>query len=250
LAESKPEMTMKHFIPLFILLITSILPAFSQSNLNQDLSLKYLVQLPKGNAEGAPVIILLHGYGADEKDLFELRNTFPSNYLIVSARAPYDVKGGSGYEWFNDAIVNGQHNANGAQIENSRVTILKFITEITNKYKANPDLVYLIGFSQGAMMSYEAGLTAPAKVMGIAVLSGRLFATLRPLIRLTPELAQMKIFVAHGTADTRIPISEAEDGINYLKLKGLNPEFHTYPGMAHEIGKEELNDLLKWLGKG
>jgi phospholipase/carboxylesterase len=238
---------MKSLLRIYLLLVVSTFNGGCQQvELQSDLSLKYVVQAPKGGAEGAPVIILLHGYGADENDLFGFRNNFPSRYLVVSVRAPYTLPNG-GYQWFADAIVNGQHNVNTANAESSRVSILKFITEITNKYKANPDMVYVIGFSQGAMMSYEVGLTAPAKVKGIGVLSGRLFGTLRPLIRVTPELAQMKIFIAHGTADKRIPYSEATDAVDYLKALKLNPQFHSYNGMGHQISNDELSDLVKWI---
>src|SRR5277367_1789279 len=69
-----------------------------QATLQEGLALKYLVRLPAQRSAHPPVIILLHGYGSDEKDLFELRNLFPENYLIIAARAPYTLPHG-GYQW-------------------------------------------------------------------------------------------------------------------------------------------------------
>jgi len=220
-----------------------------QATLQEDLALKYLVQLPAEKPEKAqrmPVIILLHGYGSDEKDLFDLRNFFPKNYLIVSVRAPYALSAG-GYQWYEGTTADGQRDGKKDQLDNSRTLIMKFESEVVKKYKADAKNVYLIGFSQGAIMSYEAGLTNPGVIRGIGVLSGMIFNSLRGQIRNTPTLKQLKIFISHGTDDQRIAYSEAKTANDYLKVLGLKPDFHTYDGMGHQINKEVLKDLLAWL---
>ena len=231
----------------FSVFVFALNAAAQQTTLETGLSLKYLVQLPAEKSAHPPVIILLHGYGSDEKDLYQLRNFFPKNYLIVAARAPYKLP--QGYQWYSMTDTGGKHDGNPAQLASSRKLIGKFITEITTKYGANPKEVYLAGFSQGAIMSYQVGLTSPASVKGIGVLSGMIFPSLKPLIKKTPALKQLKIFIAHGNVDERISFDDGKAANDYLVKLGLNPEFHRYAGMGHTISREVLADLTAWLKK-
>ena len=219
-----------------------------QTTLQEGLALKYLVQLPAQKTAHPPVIILLHGYGSDERDLFELRNFFPKNYIIIAARAPYKLPQ-AGYQWYTMTNVNNIPDGNAAQLASSRKTIEKFITQVVSKYDADAKSVYLMGFSQGAIMSYQVGLTAPAMLHGIGVLSGMIFPSLKPLVKKSPALKQLKIFIAHGNVDERISFENGKAAYDYLKTLKLEPDFHRYAGMGHSISKEELFDIAAWLKK-
>lgn len=216
------------------------------AQLQEGLALKYLVQLPAEKSAHAPVIILLHGYGADERDLFGLKNSFPKNYLVIAVRAPYPLAAG-GYEWYEPAMVNGQHDGNAAQLEHSRNAINKFIAQAVAKYNADAKSVYLIGFSQGAVMCYQAGLTTPEQLKAIAALSGMIFPSLKAMQKNSAALQRLKIFIAHGTADNRIPFADGKAAYDYIKSIGLQPGFHEYAGMGHTISNEVMDDLVKWM---
>ncbi len=227
---------------LFILYLLLTATVASKAQLQQDLALKYLVQLPAERSANMPVIILLHGYGSNEADLFGLKEILPKKYLVASARAPYPV-GTNGFQWFNLNNLDDQ-----PEIGNSRELIVKFIDGLINKYKADKQNVFLIGFSQGAMMSYEVGLYNPGKVKGIAPLSGRIFSSVRQNIKnASPQMKQLKVFIAHGTADNRINVAEGKAANSFLKNIGLKPEYHEYAGMGHTISNDVLRDLVKWL---
>ena len=229
-----------------ILFLFAVSTIASAQSLQSDLVLKYLVQLPSQTSPHPPVIILLHGYGSDEKDLFELRKAFPANYIVVSARAPYTVPG-AGYQWYELSKEPGKHGGKAEEVKSTRELIEKFMAQVITKYHADSKAVYLMGFSQGAIMSYEVGLTSPSRVKGIGILSGMVLETLKPEVKNTKDLRQLKIFIGHGTADQRIAYSEAQSSNDYLKKLGLDPDFHSYQAMGHSISNEELNDLVKWL---
>lgn len=242
--------SMKKYVACLLLIFTAV--SFSvkgQSNdLQEDLSLKYMARVPASHSVKTPVVILLHGYGSNEQDLFGLQHLFPANYIILSARAPFSA-GSEGYQWFERQIVNGKFSGRKEDIYQSRERILKFVAEVVKKYKADAANVYLVGFSQGAMMCYETGLTAPGVVKGIGVLSGRLSEPLRASLKPVANRKTLKIFIAHGTADSRIPYSEGKTANEFLIALGLKPEFHTYQGMDHTITNEVMADLLNWLKK-
>lgn len=231
-------------LAIFIIFGTAFTGMCQQATLQEGLALKYLVQLPAEQSAHPPVIILLHGYGSDERDLFELRNAFPKNYLVIAARAPYSA-GAQGYQWFET----GKGDGKSKEVENSRNLVLKFIPQVTGKYNADKGQVYIIGFSQGAMMCYETGLTNPELIKGIGVLSGRLFPALKQEISNTPALKQLRIFISHGTADNRIPFTDGKGSFDYLKSIGLKPEFHEYKGMGHAISNDVMNDLVRFLSR-
>jgi phospholipase/carboxylesterase len=98
-------------------------------------------------------------------------------------------------------------------------------------------------------MCYETGLTAPGIVKGIGVLSGRLSESLSTALKPNNNLSKLKIFIAHGTADSRIPYAEGKAACDILSALSLKPEFQTYQGMDHTITNEVMADLLNWLKK-
>lgn len=230
----------------YILLFCAFVPAFSfaQSTLKSDLSLKYLISL--STVKKSPLIILLHGYGSNETDLFTLKNAFPKKYTIVSARAPITT-GPDAYEWFHNQTINNQVQGDVKDLKKSRNSIKIFIGELVKKYQLDPAQVYLLGFSQGAMMTYEVGLTAPELVKGIVPLSGKIFDSLKPDISKPAPLKNLKVFIGHGDADNRVPVKLAIQAASDLKRLGALPVLHLYKGVEHSISDQEIADVVKWM---
>jgi phospholipase/carboxylesterase len=233
---------MKHLFVLFL----CVCPLLFQAQLQNDLSLSYLVREASVKSANPPLIILLHGYGSNEADLFALQAQLPGNFIVISARAPITLAEHS-FQWFRMETVNGVMQGNQEDLKNSADKIKTFIKQVTAKYKTTAGNSYLAGFSQGAMMSYEVGLTAPDLLKGIAPLSGKIFESLKPQIKMSAALKTLKIFIGHGDADNRVAYSFATEADSYLKSLGLFPVLHSYRGMAHSINQDELKDLVLWL---
>lgn len=218
--------------------------------INQDkqkLSLQYLVRQPKVKAEKPPVIILLHGIGSNEEDLFSFANQLPDKFLVISARAPYEISLGS-YAWYNVDFSAGKPIIHAEQQEKSRQTIIQFIQELKKEFAFDEKNVFLCGFSQGAIMSYSVGLTRPDVVHGIAVLSGRLADEVKPMIPSKEKLQHLKVFISHGTNDNTLSIDYARTGLTFLKTLNINPVYKEY-AEGHTINNEMLADLINWLNK-
>ncbi len=207
--------------------------------------LKYLVREPKVKSEKPPLLILLHGFGSNEQDLFSLAEHLPENFLVVSARGPYSL-GGDGYAWYHADFSTPKPIYNKEEAEKSRNTIIQFIEELKQKHSIDENQIYLCGFSQGGIMSYSVGLTRPDLLKGIAVMSGRLLEDVKPLIIKNEKLKQLNIFISHGTNDPVLNIQNARDAVGYLKISGLNPSYKEY-NEGHTISNEMLSDLVNWL---
>ena len=143
--------------------------------------LYYLIREPKIKSEKPPVIILLHGFGSNEEDLFSFANQLPDKFLVISARAPITISPGS-YTWYEVEFSTGKPSYKFEQEEVARKKLIQFIEQVKEKYSPGCKEIYLIGFSQGAIMSYSLGLTKPDLVTGIAVMSGRLLEEIKPKV--------------------------------------------------------------------
>ncbi|SDH74934.1 alpha/beta hydrolase [Mucilaginibacter sp. P25] len=211
----------------------------------EELMLIYKAHQPVKSAKKPGLILLLHGIGSNEDDLFRLAGEFPAGFVIVSARAPYTVSPGK-YTWFELGFSNGERVINPEQAEKSRLVINTFISQLIDKYELDADKVFLGGFSQGGIMSYSVGLTFPKKVNGIFILSSRLLPEVKPLIRSKEELESLQIFIAHGTNDQVLPIQYAHDALSYLRPLSDHITYHEY-AMPHTVGNQELEDVSNWI---
>lgn len=212
---------------------------------NTEPSLHYLVRPPKIKTEKPPLLLLLHGVGGNEQNMFSFANELPDEFLVVSARGPLTL-GANSYAWFTVNFSNGRPVINEKQAENARVTILEFIQDLKSKEKFNEKNVFLMGFSQGGIMSYSTALTEPEKIKGIVVMSGRLLPEVKPLIASNEKLSKLKVYISHGTQDNVLQIHYAYDAFEYLKTKGIAPEFNEY-NKDHTINLSMLTDVKNWL---
>ncbi len=210
-----------------------------------DILLTHLMREPTGHdAEAPPLLLLLHGIGSNEHDLFGLTPYLDKRFLVVSARAPIALE--PGYGWFHIDYTPQGLVADLTQAEQSRLLLLEFIDELIKAYSVDPKGVYLLGFSQGAMMSLSVALTRPDKIAGVAAMSGRLpRQTLEKMAR--PEaLEGLPIFVAHGIYDPVIPVEYGRASREMLEALPVRLTYREYP-MGHEVTMESLQDAAGWL---
>lgn len=221
--------------------------AHADSELHTDLPLAYLEQT-QSDARNEPLVIFLHGFGSNEEDLFGIKDALPSTWTYLSARAPMPVDS-QGYRWFTKTPGDGDYNGETADLHRSAALIEDFVGKATAKYHTQSDRVFLVGFSQGAIMSYEVGLRKPALVRGIAALSGSVLPVLKAELKPSESLGKLAIFIGHGTLDQALPYASATRANEVLVGLGLTPEFHGYPGMPHTVSETEVQDLKAWLEK-
>lgn len=225
-----------------------IFNSFTQSIVKPSApSLYYIFKEPKIKSAKPPVIILMHGVGSNEKDLFSFANQLPDSFLVISLRAPITLSKDS-YAWYHLTFENGTRVGNPIEAEASRLMVIKFINQLKTKHAFNEKRIYLCGFSQGSIMAYSIGLTVPDKIKGIAVMSGRILEEVKPSIAPKEKLKSLSVFVSHGTTDGVIAINYARDAITYLKTLDITPTYKEYPE-AHTISAAMFNDMLNWLKK-
>jgi phospholipase/carboxylesterase len=212
-----------------------------------SLSLHHISRGPQPPAGGAPLLLLLHGIGSNEEDLFSLAPMLPANCLVISVRGPLTLMPG-GYAWYHIQAQPGGFAINAGEEAESRAAILKFIDEAVAAYDADPARVFLIGFSQGAIMSLSILLTHPEKVAGVMAMSGRVLDEIKPEVAPPDKLDGRPVMIAHGMADEVIPIKFAREAMEYLRTLPVKLFYREY-GMGHTLSDDSLADVLEWLNE-
>lgn len=210
------------------------------------MELEYLIKEPKTIKDKNPLILLLHGYGSNEADLFSFASELPDDYYIIAARAPYDLMYGS-YAWYAinfDADATKFSDLN--QARQSRDLIARFIDEIVAKYPIDSSNVTLVGFSQGTILSYAVALSYPEKISRVVALSGYLNTEIAKEGFEKNDVSHLKIFASHGTVDQVIPVEWARKAPQYLKHLGIETEFKEYP-IGHGVSPQNFYDFKNWL---
>src|SRR5690606_39027973 len=126
---------------------------------------------PKTILDKNPLLLLIHGYGSNEQDLFSFAEDIPDEFHIVSVQGIHTLSFGM-YAWYEIDFVNLQKFNNVPQGIDSRNKLVEFIDEITSVENLDKENVTVFGFSQGAILSYSIALNFPEKVKNIACLSG------------------------------------------------------------------------------
>lgn len=212
-----------------------------KQNMNTT-ELHYLIREPKAKGDSKKAIILLHGVGSNEQDLFSLADHLPSDFYVLSVRAPFTLGSGR-YAWYNVDFSTGKPVFDVEQELTSRDLLTRFVSEMKEKFKL--DQVYLGGFSQGAIMSYSVGLSHSREVTGVVAFSGRILEEIQRTITSGEDLGNLKVFLAHGIHDDKLPIHYARNGKTYLEKLKVKLSYHEYQ-MGHQITEAVLKDLNQW----
>ncbi len=218
-----------------------------RSEIHQGTGLQYITVVPDEYTEDSsyPLVIMLHGFGANMQDLAGLAPAInATGYVYACPNAPIPFNLGpnhTGYGWMTPR-------GGGAPEEaaNSESLLGDFFDDVFKQFNVPPGRALLLGFSQGGGMTYRCGLDQPDRFAGLAALSATLPDQDELAARLPQERTQ-PIFVAHGRYDQMISEDTAHSAKSFLESNGYNPEFHIYD-MGHEISAEVLKDLVLWIG--
>lgn len=190
---------------------------------------------PADEVSNAPLLVLLHGYGSHEADLFGLAETLPQTYRVISLRAPYST-GWGGFAWYpldwgpdglKSDLVTGRDTA---------VRLNQAIEKLETHWGAPRGQTTLLGFSQGAIVSLAMGLGLPDRYHRVLAFSGYWDGGLLPLNR---GLRDPALFIAHGTQDGVVPFEAHRKTVEAWSQRGLayTPFVADY---AHGIPPEAL----------
>lgn len=203
-----------------------------------------VIRHPQQKIENPPLLVLLHGYGSNEMDLFSFAEELPKELLIVSLRAPFEL-GYNSYAWY--AINLDSENNKFSDIVQAKKSISKIaatIEELKSKYDTDPNNSFLLGFSQGAILSYALSFHVPNAIQHVIALSGFLHTELLPE-NLDPNF-KTDYYISHGSVDQVIPVDWARKAPKFLSSINLQNTYQEYP-VGHGVNPENFFSFKKWI---
>ncbi len=204
------------------------------------------------------LIFMLHGYGDTAANFMHLAHPIDQEEwraAYIALNAPGVISGNfMGYQWF-DLYPNGVYIADAGPKEFDQINkevneSVKKIIKTIDKYCESLRLTYqdcfLMGFSQGGMMTFEVGSFLQKKLAGLAILSGRIMSNQKITNK---NLLQTPIFISHGELDEVLPIKNYHQATEYLKINKCNFVSHIIASDAHNISPEAITLLQKFIKK-
>ena len=191
----------------------------------------------------SPVLILLHGRGANEDDLLGLTPYLDPRFFVVAPRAPFPFPYG-GTTWYD---MLSEEKPNPEQFRESCERLVQFVHDVKEHYPADPERVFFLGFSMGAVMLYAFALTHPQEVSGVVAHSGYVPED-TSLVFGWEKLKGKGFFIAHGTQDPVIGIQSARRAKALLEKTEADVTYREYP-IPHTMSEESVGDFSLWLRK-
>ena len=214
----------------------------------KDLSLHHLIRPGKQTNGKAPVLFMLHGYGSNEDDLFSFTNELPEELCIISIRAPHPLMPSS-FAWYAinfDADANKWTDKEQAKV--SLNSIVHFIDQAVEQYDLDAQNVTLLGFSQGAILSYALALSYPEKVKNVIALSGYIEEDIIVPGYKSNSFTNLSFYCSHGSVDQVIPVQWARKTPPILKALAIEHVFEEFP-VGHGVAPQNFISLHRWLSK-
>ncbi len=212
----------------------------------KKLSLEHVVRPARSGSGRPPVLLLLHGYGSNEEDLFSFAPALDKRYLIVSARAPLPL-GPNGYAWYNIAYrEDGKKFKNDKSAISSRDLIVTFIDEVVELYGGDPNRVSLMGFSQGAILSYAVALSFPRKIQNVVAMSGYIDQDLLRPDYAKGDFLKLSFYCSHGEVDEVVPVQWGRKTKPFLDKLKIENTYSEFP-VGHGVSPENFEEIKEWL---
>mgnify|MGYP001268491141 FL=1 len=204
-------------------------------------NLSFISSSPEDDSLSLGVIFLLHGFGANMRDLVDIAPMInQKDFIYIFPNAPFEINSGfnqKAYSWFDFDNLN--------EIKESEKILENTIEESLSLFNIDKDKIYLGGFSQGGMMTMHADIIHQNLFSGLLILS----STIISQIDLNIDLSiNPRVFLAHGVNDSIISINQGQETHRKLISKGLNVEYHEYE-MGHQIIEKEIIDIKSWLSE-
>lgn len=211
------------------------------------ISLPHLVRQPTTKIDHPPLIIILHGFGANEQNLHEpLAPYFDPRFLVVSLRSPIELRPDA-YCWYPIEFVENGLDIKPEAEEKARKKLLSVIDEVVNYYDVDKNKVFLLGFSQGAIMSSTVVMTAPEKIKGAVLLSGQVPLSTDNNLSNAASIGKVDLFISHGKKDNVLPIQDGRDLKAKLEKVGATNIIYKEHEGAHNLDGAHLREVLGWL---
>lgn len=205
---------------------------------------EYIVYLPSNLETGKkyPVIFGLHGIGYNEEDMLSLVKNLKEEFILIGIRGNLTYEEGYAY-YYLKSYGNPERELFDSSIENLK----EFIENASKQYPIDEERKYVIGFSQGAILSMSLALILGNSIKGIVAMNGYIPEFVKEEFPLK-SIQQTAFLVMQGEKDEIFPLQIGLENYEYLQQHAGSVKYTIYPS-GHVVTEEMKNDLVYWIAK-
>ena len=201
---------------------------------------------PEDNISIKRVVILLHGYGGDGKDISMLtlnwKRFLPNTiFLCPNGHEKCEINP-TGYQWFDLTRDDPEYILE--QSKKAEIKLKQFIEEVKNEYNLNNSHICLSGFSQGCMMAINLGLTSDKNYNCIIGFSGKIINSKDIIKRKT---SSTKMLLIHGGKDEIVSPTFLLEAKDFLIRNNIEIETKIIKNCEHHIPVEASSLALNYI---
>jgi len=187
-----------------------------------------------------PALFLMHGIGSNEQNMLSLVNGLEDRFYIFSIRGHLPQP--PGYAFFT---IQGYGKPHREVFDEGIRKLTSFIDYACGEYPLDESQLFLLGFSQGAILSMTLGLTLGSRIKGIIALSGYIPAFVKEEYAIQP-VDNLSLFISHGEMDQVLPFDWGLANNEYFSGLGADVTFKTYKE-GHSVSLDNHRDFMNWL---
>ena len=202
----------------------------------------YEFRRPKNIIPGKkyPALFVMHGIGSNEHNMLSLVNGLEDSFFIFSVRG--HLTQGPGFAYFT---IQGYGKPHREVFDEGIKKLTNFIDYASINYELDPEQLYLLGFSQGAIVSMTLALTLGNKIKGVVALSGYIPQFVKEEYRINPG-KHLSVFISHGEYDQVLPYEWGKENVDCFTELGVPVNFRSYPE-GHTVSEKNLQDFQSWI---
>ncbi|OCA84410.1 esterase [Bacillus sp. FJAT-27225] len=189
-----------------------------------------------------PALFVMHGIGSNEQNMLSLVNGLEEEFIIFSIRGHLEQPPGFAY-----FTIEGYGKPHRPVFDDAIARLSDFISSASSQYPIDESRIFLLGFSQGAILSMTLALTLGSRIKGIVALNGYIPQFVKEEYPVQP-IGHLSAFVSHGEHDTVFPLEWGKANKEYLERLGADVAFNVYPE-GHTVSMANYQDYVKWLLK-
>jgi phospholipase/carboxylesterase len=215
----------------------------SKNTFMTEPSLPFLERPPRTQSgAAAPLVILLHGRGAEAKTIFSVEGLLDPSYQVLAFTGLYD-SAIDGKEWFHPREDIPGEITDAKQFDESERVLTENVEGHISRLGADRSKLFLWGFSQGAAMALILGLRGIVKPRGVIAMSGFLPT---PVKRWKKFDTSSQYLLPHGSEDEVLAAESSKSAKSFLESKGIDAEYYEYKG-RHKMSMESIAYVNNWI---
>jgi phospholipase/carboxylesterase len=191
------------------------------------------------SSEPSQLLLLIHGLSGDENSMWIFARNLPKHLAVIAPRGIHNAREG-GYTW-RKVLPDMKGLPYMDELRPSAEALINFIDDWSKTEGIPAKQFNVVGFSQGAALTYTLAILHPDRIRAFAALSGFIPQGGEELVS-TGILVGKPIFVSHGRQDDMVPVEMARRAVAVMEASGAKVNYCETDG-GHKVSAECFSDL-------